>query len=179
MTVDAPASRTDDNPSQDQSRERSDAALRDRQTWMSVLAKAKPGALATKLAKLKNVGRDLPSYSVIRPAESGAVMVRGRAGGTGSPFNLGEVSVTRCVVQLTGNGEGSIVGHAYVAGRDKRHAEDAALLDALMQTKRWATTVRETVIQPLARDAAAARQDRSGKVAATKVNFFTMVRGEN
>lgn len=152
-----------------------DIALQERQAWMSVLAKVDPQELAEKLTGLG----DLPPYSVIRPAESGSVMVRGRAGGTGSPFNMGEMSVTRCVVQVSGNGIGTVVGHAYVAGRDKPHAERAALLDALLQTERWAPVIREAVIQPLADAAVAVKQQRQQKVAATKVNFFTMVRGEN
>ena len=151
------------------------AAQRERQAWMSTLAKADSKALADKVGQVE----DLPPYSVIRPAESGSVMVRGRAGGMGSPFNLGEMSVTRCVVQLTGNEDAAVIGHAYVAGRDKQHAESAALMDALLQTKRWRATVKETVIDPLADAASAAQRERSGKVAATKVNFFTMVRGEN
>ncbi|WP_425406503.1 phosphonate C-P lyase system protein PhnG [Hwanghaeella sp.] len=149
--------------------------LRKRQNWMAVLAKSDPKDLAEKTATL----RDLPRYAVIRPAETGSVMVRGRAGGTGSPFNLGEMTVTRCVVQLTGSDDNSVVGHAYVAGRDKGHAENAALMDALLQTSSWHSEVRDNVITPLAQAAKDARLERSGKVAATKVNFFTMVRGEN
>ncbi len=65
----------------------------------------------------------------MRGPEGGLVMVRGRAGGGGAPFNLGEMTVTRCTVRL-GSG---LVGHAYVAGREPRRAELAALVDALMQ----------------------------------------------
>ena len=65
----------------------------------------------------------------MRGPETGLVMVRGRAGGSGSPFNLGEMTVTRCTVQL---GSGT-AGHAYIAGRDERQAELAAVADALLQ----------------------------------------------
>jgi alpha-D-ribose 1-methylphosphonate 5-triphosphate synthase subunit PhnG len=150
-------------------------ALRERQAWMSALAKANSKTLADKIGQLEN----LPPYSVVRPAESGSVMVRGRAGGMGAPFNLGEMSVTRCVVQLTGSGGAAVIGHAYVAGRDKQHAERAALMDALLQTDQWGAAIKEAVIAPLVDAAAKAKRERSGKVAATKVNFFTMVRGEN
>ncbi len=71
----------------------------------------------------------LPDYTVLRGPESGLVMVRGRAGGGGAPFNLGEMTVTRCTVRT----ESGLVGHAYIAGRDERRAELAALADALMQ----------------------------------------------
>ena len=100
-------------------------------------------------------------------------MVRGRTGGTGAPFNMGEMTVTRCALRL----ETGEVGHAYVQGRDKAHAERAALVDALMQGPR-AAELREAVLAPLAEAEAAARRGRAARAAATKVDFFTMVRGE-
>ncbi len=101
-------------------------------------------------------------------------MVRGRAGGTGAPFNIGEMTVTRCALRL----RDGTVGHAYVQGRDKAHAERAALVDALMQTDA-APRIEAAVLGPLAAEAAAARRARSAKAAATRVEFFTMVRGED
>ncbi len=67
--------------------------------------------------------------SVLRGPEAGLVMVRGRTGGGGAPFNLGEMTTTRCTVRT----DAGFVGHAYVAGRDERLAEVAALADALLQ----------------------------------------------
>ncbi|NJN36936.1 MAG: phosphonate C-P lyase system protein PhnG, partial [Nitrospiraceae bacterium] len=93
---------------------------------------------------------------------------------TGQPFNLGEMTVTRCSVRLA---EGA-VGHAWVQGRDKSHAVRAAVADALMQTDA-AAEIALRVIQPLAAEAVAARSARAAKAAATKVEFFTMVRGED
>ena len=61
----------------------------------------------------------LPDYTVIRGPEGGLVMVRGRAGGGGSAFNLGEMTVTRCTVRT----ETGFVGHAYIAGRDEQRAD--------------------------------------------------------
>jgi alpha-D-ribose 1-methylphosphonate 5-triphosphate synthase subunit PhnG len=101
-------------------------------------------------------------------------MVRGRMGGDGAPFNLGEMTVTRCTLQLD-SGE---VGHGYVQGRDKRHATRAALVDALMQTPR-ADAVRAAVLDPLETAQATARNTRAAKAAATRVDFFTMMRGED
>ena len=101
-------------------------------------------------------------------------MVRGRAGGTGAPFNIGEMTVTRCALRL----EDGTVGHAYVQGRDKAHAERAALVDALMQTKA-APRIEASVLRPLADEAGAARTARAARAAATRVEFFTMVRGED
>jgi alpha-D-ribose 1-methylphosphonate 5-triphosphate synthase subunit PhnG len=138
-----------------------------RKAWISTLAKADPERLAALLP-------DLVPHEVLRAPEIGAVMVRGRAGGTGEPFNLGEMSVTRCSVRLS---EGA-VGHAWVQGRDKSHALRAAVADALMQTDA-ATEIAKRVIQPLAAEASTAKVARAAKAAATKVEFFTMVRGED
>jgi len=146
-----------------------DSGQADRQRWMSLLAKARPERLAAALA-----GLDLPAYDWARAPETGAVMVRGRMGGSGAPFNLGEMTVTRCALRIA-SGE---IGHAYVQGRDKAHATSAALVDALMQGPR-AAELRAAVLEPLAAAAAADSAARAGKAAATKVDFFTMVRGED
>jgi alpha-D-ribose 1-methylphosphonate 5-triphosphate synthase subunit PhnG len=113
-----------------------------------------------------------PQHQVLRPAETGLVMVRGRAGGEGSAFNLGEMTATRCVVRLD-SGE---TGVGYVAGRNKTHALTAALVDALLQSPEHAATVEETVIRPLEAALERARTEASRKAAATRVEFFTMVR---
>jgi alpha-D-ribose 1-methylphosphonate 5-triphosphate synthase subunit PhnG len=138
-----------------------------RKEWISTLAKAPP-------AELRRLFAELPAHDLLRPAEVGAVMVRGRTGGTGAPFNLGEMSVTRCSVRLT---DGT-VGHAWVQGRDKDHARRAAVVDALMQTDA-ARDIRRQVLAPLAEAARLKRAARAEKAASTKVEFFTMVRGED
>lgn len=142
----------------------------DRRRWMAVLARAPSGEIATLLAALP----PLPAPERLRPPETGLVMVRGRAGGDGAPFNLGEMTVTRCVLRLA-TGE---TGHAYVQGRSKTKARQAALVDALMQGGR-AAAVRAAVIEPLAAAMAEAQRSRAAKAAATKVEFFTMVRGDD
>ncbi|MDH2327339.1 phosphonate C-P lyase system protein PhnG [Cereibacter sp. SYSU M97828] len=138
-----------------------------RQTWMGLLARAEPSRLATLLP-------DLPPHSFARTPEIGAVMVRGRAGGTGAPFNLGEMTVTRCALRL----EDGEVGHAYVQGRDRAHATRAAIVDALMQGPE-AAAIHDAILAPLAEAETARRKIRAEKAAATKVEFFTMVRGED
>ena len=140
---------------------------KERQGWMGLLARSAPQGLQVLLP-------DLPPHALLRGPEVGAVMVRGRIGGTGQPFNLGEMTVTRCSVRL----EGGAIGHAHVQGRDKAHALRAALVDALMQTDQAAVT-RSQVLDPLGAAEAAARALRAAKAAATKVEFFTLVRGEN
>jgi alpha-D-ribose 1-methylphosphonate 5-triphosphate synthase subunit PhnG len=141
-----------------------------RTRWMSALAQADPAAVETAWAGLPS----RPAYRLLRAPETGLVMVRGRAGGTGAPFNLGEMTVTRCSVQL---GDGR-VGHAYVAGRDPQHAETAAVLDAMLQDAAGQAELEAAVVAPLV----AARQARQGaaraRTDATRVEFFTMVRGE-
>ena len=97
-----------------------------RQRWMAVLARAPAAELA---ARLDEVPGGMPTHQRLRGPEVGLVMLRGRAGGTGDRFNLGEMTVTRCTVR-TADG---LVGHAYVTGRDARQAELAALADALLQ----------------------------------------------
>ncbi|ANT59454.1 phosphonate C-P lyase system protein PhnG [Salipiger sp. CCB-MM3] len=139
-----------------------------RRGWMGLLARAP----AERLAALMD-GAALPRFDWLRVPETGGVMVRGRMGGTGAPFNMGEMTVTRCALRL-GSGE---VGHAHVQGRDRSHAERAALVDALMQGPR-ADEMQAQVLTPLATEEAARRDARAAKAAATKVDFFTMVRGE-
>lgn len=135
---------------------------------MGLLARAAPARLAELLPA------PLPAHDLLRPPEIGSVMVRGRIGGTGAPFNLGEMTVTRCSLRL----EGGAVGHAHVQGRDRDHALRAAIVDALMQTDA-APALRRDCLAPLAAEEAARRAARAGKAAASKVEFFTMVRGED
>ena len=138
-----------------------------RKQWMAILAKAAP-------QRLLQLMPDLPPHTLLRAPEIGAVMVQGRAGGTGDAFNLGEMTVTRASVRLVCG----TVGHAWVQGRDKGHALRAALADALLQTDA-ATLVLSQVISPLAAEAQAAALARAETAATTKVDFFTMVRGED
>ncbi len=138
----------------------------ERQRWMAVLARADAATLTDRLTAWGT----LPAYTRLRGPEAGLVMVRGRTGGGGAPFNLGEMTVTRCSVRL----DDGLVGHAYVAGRDERQAELAAVTDALMQDPDRADTVRTTVIEPLAAMQQRRRADQAEKAAATKVQFFSM-----
>ncbi|MFT7058281.1 MAG: alpha-D-ribose 1-methylphosphonate 5-triphosphate synthase subunit PhnG [Pseudorhodobacter sp.] len=138
-----------------------------RQIWMGLLARAKPARLAALFP-------ELPPHEVLRAPEVGAVMVQGRIGGTGQPFNLGEMTVTRCALRL----DADIVGHAHVQGRDKDHARRAAVLDGLMQGDQ-AALIQAQVLDVLQVEQAQRRRARAAKAAATKVEFFTLVRGED
>ena len=141
-----------------------------RKAWLGLLAKSPAADIARLWADLKID----PDHTVLRAPEIGGAMVRGRAGAVGAAFNLGEMTVTRASVKLA---DGT-VGHGYVQGRDKGHALHAALIDALMQTD--AADLAEAAILAPLRDAMAAHKtERAAKAAATKVDFFTMVRGED
>ena len=109
----------------------------------------------------------------LRAPEIGLVMARGRIGGTGAAFNVGEVSVARAAVRLS-SGE---VGVAYLMGRDRDKARAAAVLDAAWQTGRRAEV--EAVLEPIRQRVAGERALKQRQTAATKVDFFTMVRGED
>lgn len=144
-----------------------------RQRWLGVLARADRAALATALAGQEDAVMPDNGEDVVRPPEIGTVMLEGRAGGTGRRFNLGEATVTRCVVRVRGR-----LGFAYALGRDTDKARLAARLDALLQDPARRPGLMADVIEPLERAEAAARDLASRKAAATKVAFFTLVRGD-
>jgi alpha-D-ribose 1-methylphosphonate 5-triphosphate synthase subunit PhnG len=137
-----------------------------RRRWMAVLARAPADRLQ---ALLRECGT-LPGHVVLRGPEVGLVMVRGRTGGGGAPFNLGEMTVTRCTVRT----EAGYIGHAYVAGREERRAELAAMTDALMQDPDRSFEIESQVIAPLERQQIEAKAERARKAAATRVQFFAM-----
>lgn len=169
----------------------------DRQAWMGLLARAEPEflsncwrALVAREPKLALARRDPPGaatsaqaneavggagYRLVRGPEVGLIMARGRAGGTGTAFNFGEVSVTRCTVRL----DDGVLGHAYVSGRDKAKAELAALLDAQLQRAQYRERIDAEILSPLRANEEARRANLARKRAATKVDFFTMVRSES
>jgi alpha-D-ribose 1-methylphosphonate 5-triphosphate synthase subunit PhnG len=142
----------------------------ERQSWMGLFARASSDQLASALSA---AGR-LPASSEIRAPEIGMVMVQGRIAGSGAPFNLGEMTVTRCTVTALGQ-----TGHALVQGRRPEHARLAALLDALLQDGGWHAILKSKVVEPLKAAEAEAVRRRNEESAATKVDFFTLVRGED
>jgi alpha-D-ribose 1-methylphosphonate 5-triphosphate synthase subunit PhnG len=139
----------------------------ERQHWMGVLARADIVDLERALSAHPDV-----VAAVVRRPEVGLIMVRGRAGGDGSPFALGEAPVTRCAVTIDGR-----TGHGYVLGRSPRKAEIAAIFDALFQDPKRGPARRRAVIPQLVRRETERRAEQASRAAATKVEFFTMVRG--
>jgi alpha-D-ribose 1-methylphosphonate 5-triphosphate synthase subunit PhnG len=131
---------------------------------------------ATNLAKrYAALEPSAPTATPIRGPEIGMVMLRGRAGGGGAIFNLGEATVTRATVKLA-TGE---VGHAIVLGRHLQKASIVAHLDALSQLPDWVQVVETDFVTPALAEQDAARTRQAGETEATRVGFFTMVRGED
>ncbi|MEM8665417.1 MAG: phosphonate C-P lyase system protein PhnG [Pseudomonadota bacterium] len=137
---------------------------------ISTLARASRAELSEALATIG----EPDGWRWLRAPESGLVMVRGRIGGGGPPFNFGEATVTRASVVL----ESGETGHAYALGRDKTAAGKAALLDGL-----WQTAARERVENEVLRPVRTRLADEASRddaeAAATTVNFFTLARGED
>jgi alpha-D-ribose 1-methylphosphonate 5-triphosphate synthase subunit PhnG len=152
---------------------------------MAVLARTPRADLEAALAAALTHalgGEPAPAYDWLRPPEIGLAMVRGRVGGTGDPFNLGEATVTRATLRLRMPGDANAgdaaIGVACHLGRDRRRAELAALADALLQMPEHHAVLHRQLIEPLAAQQATRRAARQQDVAATRVEFFTMVRGE-
>jgi alpha-D-ribose 1-methylphosphonate 5-triphosphate synthase subunit PhnG len=142
----------------------------ERKQWMSILAKA-------SLQDLEDAWQEMsekPLYRHLHKPETGSIMVRARAGGDGIRFNLGETTVTRCTIQI----EEGKVGSGYVLGRDHRHAELAAIFDALLQDPLHHQNISNIVISSLKISYDKRKKEISKKISTTKVDFFTMVRGE-
>lgn len=140
----------------------------ERRRWLSLLARA-----ATERLERAAAESAAPPHELVRAPECGMVMLRGRVGGTGDAFNVGEATVTRCAVRV-----GPSLGLGYVLGRDRRRAELVALFDALLQDPQRREGLLRVLVEPLAREQAERREERSREVAASRVEFFTMIRGD-
>ena len=143
----------------------------ERKAVMATLAQAS----GDDIARLWDEAGLTSEAELLRGPETGLVTVRGRIGGGGAPFNVGETTVTRATVRLpTGQ-----VGHSYMLGRDRKKAKLAAIADALWQDPAQRQTVETVLVAPLRAAQGEAREKRRAETAATKVDFFTMVRGED
>ena len=141
----------------------------ERKTWLSHLATAN----SEQLAQLFDHGLRADQYRTLREPEVGTVMARARMGGTGDSFNCGEITVTRCSVELNG-----VHGHGYVQGRNKQQALTTALMDAIVQTDQHEHLIKQ-MNEPIAAARAARLDEINSKSEATRVDFFTRVRGED
>jgi alpha-D-ribose 1-methylphosphonate 5-triphosphate synthase subunit PhnG len=146
-----------------------DDAVAARKAMMATLADANLYELQDGIAAIGAV-----EMTELRPAETGLVMLRGRVSGDGAAFNLGEAPVTRAAVRIA-TGE---TGFSYILGRDKEKARAAALCDALWQSPRHRDAVDRHILAPVRERCAAARLRAREETAATRVDFFTLVRGD-
>jgi alpha-D-ribose 1-methylphosphonate 5-triphosphate synthase subunit PhnG len=154
-------------PSQDA---RQDDATDARRGAMATLADARTDEIAGLLAAF-----GAPAHVELRPVETGLVMLQGRIGGDGAPFNFGEATVTRAAVRIA-SGE---VGFSYVLGRDRDKARLAAVCDALWQNEAARERVERHVLAPIRARLDGERARRRQETAASRVDFFTLVRGED
>ena len=142
-----------------------------RKDRMAVLARSTNARLQERWSVL---GID-PAYGLLRGPEFGLVMLRGRIGGTGEAFNIGEATVTRASVKL----EDGAIGHAMMLGREPAKAELSAVIDAVCRNASMAARVDADLIKPIRLELQASDETRRSQTAATRVDFFTMVRGED
>lgn len=152
-----------------QTAETANANAPNRQEALGILA----NAAMSDLNALWSVWENQPQVQMVRAPETGLIMLRGRTGGGGAPFNLGEATVSRASVRI----ETGEIGHGYCLGRDLDKARLIAVIDAVLQ--REPMNVEIAVLEPLRDIARAAERKRREETAATKVEFFTMVRGED
>ncbi|ANR79780.1 phosphonate C-P lyase system protein PhnG [Kosakonia sacchari] len=142
-----------------------------RQRWMAALAHSTPEMLRGRMRTLGLA----PEYEQVRPPQTGLVQIQARMGATGERFFPGDATLTRAVIRL----ECGTLGFSWVLGRDKGHAERCAVCDALLQDPSYFQTLMETLITPLEADRAARLTARQAEVNASRVDFFTLVRGDN
>jgi len=143
----------------------------ERRKWMATLALADESSLRQAWKGLS----ESPDYRIVRGPETGLTMVRARSGNTGGRFNLGEMTVTRCSVRL----DSGVMGHAWIRGIRPEHARLAALADALLQDPAQADEVRSKIVEPLVRERESRLAERNRQVRPTRVDFFTLARGED
>ncbi|NGO65011.1 phosphonate C-P lyase system protein PhnG [Rhizobium daejeonense] len=132
-------------------------------------------ATATELKSVWEALEPKPDFAALRGPETGLVMVRGRIGGGGAAFNLGEATVSRATIRLVSG----TVGHGHVLGTDRSRARLAAIFDAMWQETEHRPFVETRLLKPVATRIAAEERAKAEEAAATRVDFFTMVRGED
>jgi alpha-D-ribose 1-methylphosphonate 5-triphosphate synthase subunit PhnG len=143
----------------------------ERRAAMNILARSDVASLERGLAA---AGCE-SEFIDLREPEVGLVMLRGRIGGNGAPFNVGEATVTRAAVQLASGEQ----GFGYIMGRDAKKARLAAVCDALWQAEASRDSIERHVLAPLRAALEVRLQHERERTAATKVDFFTLVRGED
>jgi alpha-D-ribose 1-methylphosphonate 5-triphosphate synthase subunit PhnG len=151
----------------DTSHNRPDSLARKR--YLGILARATTAQLEAARLQLG----ELADVQYVRPAEVGMSMLRGRVGGTGDAFNLGEATVTRCALRV-----GNLpLGVGYTLGRERRKAELMALFDSLLQGDERRAFIQKEVVDVLGLRQSASSEASRRAADTSKVEFFTFVRG--
>ncbi|MDF1484633.1 phosphonate C-P lyase system protein PhnG [Ramlibacter sp. H39-3-26] len=143
-----------------------------RAQWMGLLARAPVDLLERGLSGHADV-----RATWLKAPQTGLMMVRARAGGSGEKFNLGEATVTRCVLRLVDcDGQPAVVGVAYVLGRSHRQAQLMAMADALLQLPAQRERLEASLLAPLRAHLDACRQRQQAQAESTRVDFLTVAR---
>ena len=144
-----------------------DALKEARKQWLQVLVRVPASDLIEASAAFSF------DIVVLKAPEVGLMMTNGRIHSTGQPFHLGEVSLTRCVLK----DDLGHLGYGHILGRNKAQSRAIAIFDLALQRSdstdqalelltAWSAEIEEI-------DAMEAE-----RVEDTRVDFFTMVRGE-
>ena len=142
----------------------------DRPAWLALLAQAPRHTLA---AHATPVLADHTFHWLRRP-ETGLSMVRARVGNGGDRFNVGEATVTRCVVTHQPPSGPATAGVGYVLGRDEERAAWVARLDALLQVPALHPVLAQAVLAPLAAALAQQRAADAARADTSRVQFYTL-----
>lgn len=139
----------------------------ERRDWMGVLARAPIDLLRQAFAERRE---NHVARAHVGP-EVCLLQLRVKAPATGTPFHLGEATVTRCVVSVCGRR-----GYAVVLGNDPERSELAAFFDGLLQDPDLRDRLRADVLQPAAAAIDETRRRKADEARATAAHFFTAAR---
>jgi alpha-D-ribose 1-methylphosphonate 5-triphosphate synthase subunit PhnG len=145
------------------------SSVADRQAWLAVLAHAPRAALAER-APTATAGH---AFDWLREPETGLALVRARIANRGDRFNLGEVTLTRCIARVTIDGHAT-AGVGHTLGRDEQRARWVAQLDALLQQPCVQQQLMAQVIAPLRAVRELALAQEQARHAASRVSFYTL-----
>ena len=143
---------------------------KERREWIRLLANAGLSDLEDARRQLENP----VAYKYIVRPETGLLMVQAKADGSHNRFHLGEVSVTKCVLEI----EDRYLGYGMVTGSNRDHAELAAMFDGLLQHPDYHDDLKRQLLDKLEKQQRRAARDMEQEAERTRVEFFTLKREE-
>jgi alpha-D-ribose 1-methylphosphonate 5-triphosphate synthase subunit PhnG len=144
-----------------------DALQHARQAWLGVLVRVPADAMIEAAEQFDF------DVETLKSPEIGMLMTDARIHATGSGFHLGEVTLTRCVLKDTlGH-----LGYGQILGRNTKQALAIARFDLALQRQDTAPRAEE-LLAGWREEIAALDAMQDERVEATRVDFFTMVRGD-